>query len=846
MKSFVKVLFIGLLFIMFYCKSDAQELTPETKAQLIYNLANADSVTSKNYSWYAARAIKEYKIVEAIPALVDNLWKQKPYVQLEFLETLQVLGYNQTHGLTLAFIDSVDDYEFINPQFDRLLLKAQANLILFKQGDYSKRNYLFEMIDKFNSSVELLSTVALPFIIKNVSQDEEKAKSELIRIANYSPSHLYRYFAIMELYEIYGIEILPLVKQIFLVESQSSSRAVILENILSKINNSQMNDFLKNQALVDTSNYIKNNILEILLNKYGSPVDYQFVSENLRNLPTIYNNVLKHYVKGFKPFIKNDSKSLRSLIDSLYSYGNQCASFNWLGDHNFSFQLQSTLSEAQQKLASNDSLGTAVKIKQYQSLINQAYKDSAAGRFVTADGYKFLYYYPQYILERLPKLPIVKLENSSGSKLQGGSLQYYEGAWKDAVDNGDGTFSVNTQQKTVSLRMTYAYGSQTKSNVTVGTDTVVFQTVNTQVRLQNSQGIALDTGRVQYYAGAWREFGTTSNGIAAKELLPNNYSFRMSYAYASNDKQQIIGNDPNVIFKTVNANVQLQNSLGNLIDQGTVQYYAGAWRDFGTTSNGAVTKELLPNNYSFRMSYAYASNDKQQNIGNDPNVIFKTVNANVQLQNSLGNPIDQGTVQYYSGAWRDFGSTSNGVAAKELLPNNYSFRMSYAYATNDKQQNIGSDPNVIFKTVKANVQLQNSFGNPIDVGTVQYYAGAWREFGTTLNGLATKELLPNNYSFRMTHDYISKDISQNIGTNNIVKFSTVLCTIRVKDAQNNLLNNAIVSYYAGAWRQIGSTVNGEITKELLPANLSFRANYYSVQKDKTQDISTNGIIEFTF
>jgi|GEM_PF-1863930 len=480
-------------------------------------------------------------------------------------------------------------------------------------------------------------------------------------------------------------------------------------------------------------------------------------------------------------------------------------------------------------------------------------------KFPEANGILFFDSYPDYIFPLGSPKPInvdslvkslsgikTKLVNSTGSKLTGGSLQYYEGAWKDAVNNNDGTFTVPTTLKTISLRMTYAYGTQTKNNVTVSADTVVFQTVNTKVQLQSSQGTPLDTGKVQYYAGAWRDFGSTANGTTSKELLPGSYSFRMTYGSASNDKTQDIGVNANVIFQTVNANVKLQNSSGNPIDQGTVQYYSGAWRDLGTTSNGIASKELLPNNYSFRMTYAYASNDKQQNIGTDPNVIFKTVNANVQLQNSSGNLMDQGIVQYYSGAWRDLGTTSNGIASKELLPNNYSFRMTYAYASNDKQQNVGTDPNVIFKTVNTQAQLQNSQGAPLDTGKVQYYSGAWRDFGTTSNGITSKELLPNTYSFRMTHAFISKDVSQNTAANNIVKFSTVLATIRVRDAQNNPVNNASASYYSGAWRQIGLTTNGTVTKELLPANLTFRVNYNSIQKDKTQDTSVNNIIEFIY
>jgi hypothetical protein len=224
---------------------------------------------------------------------------------------------------------------------------------------------------------------------------------------------------------------------------------------------------------------------------------------------------------------------------------------------------------------------------------------------------------------------------------------------------------------------------------------------------------------------------------------------------------------------------------------------------------------------------------------------FQTVNAAVQLKNSLGNLIDQGTVQYYSGAWRSFGTTSNGVAYKELLPINYSFRMTYEFGSIDKQQNLSSDPTVIFQTVNAAVQLKNSSGNLIDQGTVQYYAGAWRTFGTTLNGVAYRELLPVNYSFRMTLEYVSNDKQQNLNTNPVVDFNTVLCSVKVsKTSTNEPINNAAVKYYSGAWRNLGTTnSDGIATKELLPKNISFRATSGNVSLDKQQDISVNSLVE---
>jgi hypothetical protein len=454
-----------------------------------------------------------------------------------------------------------------------------------------------------------------------------------------------------------------------------------------------------------------------------------------------------------------------------------------VGNSAFYTILSDSLNQFDQSLAAKDSIAARSTLQNFLNQITQAPRDSAGTNFVTSDAFNILQSDVNTFLQQLPPGFTVKLTNSTGANLTGGSLQYYEsasGGWKDATNNNDGTFSITTQSKTLSLRMTYAYGSQQKDNVTVGNDTVVFQTVNTQVKLEDSHGNPLDTGSVQYYAGAWRAFGTTVNGAASFELLPNNYSFRMTYGYGSNDKQQDIGSNPIVVFSTVNATIQLKNSQGNLMDQGTAQYYAGAWRTFGSPNGGA-------------------------------------------------------------------GTTVNGIVTKELLPNSYSFRMTYAYASNDKQQDIGTNPVVVFQTVNTEVKLQDSHNNPLDTGSVQYYAGAWRTFGITSGGVASLELLPNSYSFRMTYAFVSSDKTQDIGANNIVQYSTVLATVQVTDQQNNPVNGATVTYYSGAWRNFGATaVNGQATLELLPVSLQFRATLSSKQQNVTQDISTNPLVKIQF
>ncbi|MDX9713769.1 MAG: IPT/TIG domain-containing protein [Ignavibacteriaceae bacterium] len=214
---------------------------------------------------------------------------------------------------------------------------------------------------------------------------------------------------------------------------------------------------------------------------------------------------------------------------------------------------------------------------------------------------------------------VVSLKNSLGNQIPASNVMYYEsaaGGWKDAVNNGDGTFTVITTKPTVSIRMFYEYANQTVHNVPAQNNTYTFQTVNASVQLKNSSGNLIDQGTVQYYAGAWRSFGTTVNGVANKELLPINYSFRMIYEYVPLDKQQDISTNSTVTFSTVLCTVKVTKANGQPLSGASTKYYSGAWRDIGlTNANGEATKELLPKSLNFRAASGNVSKDKQQDIG---------------------------------------------------------------------------------------------------------------------------------------------------------------------------------------------------------------------------------------
>ena len=436
---------------------------------------------------------------------------------------------------------------------------------------------------------------------------------------------------------------------------------------------------------------------DLSMRGYLSPRWINFIMDWL-NVET-YNVALFHIhssLEDFQPAKPDSFIQIGDMIDSLVILADTVKSYAWLGDIQFKNELQSILQSAKTNLQNGDSLACRVKIKEFQDSVDFVYKDSlnTDPRFVTIEGWKFLYWNAQYILDRLPEPQtnpnlLVKLKNSLGNQIPASNVMYYEGSWKDAINNGDGTFTVITTKPTVSIRMFYEYANQTVNNVPAQNNTYTFTTVNAAVQLKNSSGNLIDEGTVQYYAGVWRTFGTTVNGVTYKELLPVNYSFRMTYEGGNQDKQQNLSDNQTVVFQTVNAAVQLKNSSGNLIDEGNVQYYAGAWRSFGTTVNGVAYKELLPVNYSFRMTYEYVSIDKQQNLSENPVVDFNTVLCTIKVTNANNQPLEGANTKYYSIAWRDIGLTNSSVEITiELLPKNLSFRATYNNVSRDKQQDI--------------------------------------------------------------------------------------------------------------------------------------------------------------
>ena len=113
------------------------------------------------------------------------------------------------------------------------------------------------------------------------------------------------------------------------------------------------------------------------------------------------------FLLAFVPVPPDSAKPTLDLLDNLNNYVDSVSNYTWLGDLLFKIELQSTLQSAKTSLQSGDSLACRADVKTFQDSVDFVYKDSLNldPRFVTLEGWKFLYWNAQYILDRLPEAP---------------------------------------------------------------------------------------------------------------------------------------------------------------------------------------------------------------------------------------------------------------------------------------------------------------------------------------------------------------------------------------------------------------------------------------------------------
>jgi hypothetical protein len=193
-----------------------------------------------------------------------------------------------------------------------------------------------------------------------------------------------------------------------------------------------VNNFLKQRLSLESSSIVRHDIQRLLLSEYNTPNDYQFVKEfsESETDTTIATRVVKIYMNHFFVRKPDSTVSISVLFDTLTSYTNQSYDFEWLKDETYKTELLSKITNAKNYLNSEDSTNCAIEIKIFQNRVNEVYSDSSGSypKYVNNEGYKFLYYYSQYILDRLPtqfpKNDITAKLKTKVLKKSNGNLKY--------------------------------------------------------------------------------------------------------------------------------------------------------------------------------------------------------------------------------------------------------------------------------------------------------------------------------------------------------------------------------------------------------------------------------------
>jgi len=450
----------------------------------------------------------------------------------------------------------------------------------------------------------------------------------------------------------------------------------------------------------------------------------------------------------------------------------------------------------------------------------------------------------------------------------------YGGSWGTTVTgttDGSGNLTVNIPTGYTKIRVALNQGSVEVA--ATGSHTYTLTAYALTIRAVEHTGlVGLVGARVDQGGGFWQFQGNTdASGNVVVYVFPGSYKFQVSYNGTSMTKTFAVAGTHTETFATALATVTLKkNCSGTLINGGVVQYANGSWLNFGTTgANGAgtVTKELFPGTYKVVLTYNGFSNT----IIHDLTTMFefKTVAltifgvTNAKYANGSWYTFTLPTMDLLPGTYRFVldGVTQNivvnganctqlcgflrlldqagkGVAGGKATPAyGGSWGTTYTGSTDangrllvtDTQQptkismTIGQGSqeqtwaqlqasNWTWYTVTATIRLIDHNGVGIAGGVVDQGGGYW-DYGigtTDASGNVTLQRFAGSYKFKMTVNFTSQEIIQNIATPVVFQTGSVHSD-----------SGTCTQYAAGSWRPFVQNM------QLLPRNYNFRFTGFS-------------------
>lgn len=169
----------------------------------------------------------------------------------------------------------------------------------------------------------------------------------------------------------------------------------------------------------------------------------------------------------------------------------------------------------------------------------------------------------------------------------------------------------------------------------------------------------------------------------------------------------------------VSVDIQLRNSGGGTLSDGntaTLTYYDGGWQTATNDGTGTFTISTTTASITYKMKYNNGIQQKVELSSVSP-VVFNTVTTTPSLKDSDGIALVGGTVKHYQNGWS---SSYSANTTTELLPGNYTFKMTYNNGIEQisGESISGSSDEAAFVTVTTTPSLKDSDGVPLVGGTV--------------------------------------------------------------------------------------------------------------------------------
>lgn len=463
----------------------AQELSQEEKQRIIDSLDSNNN--RENYN--ALLLVEHYNITEAIPKLESKA--QNGDCTGIYLRLLQELGSGNVQNLAQVSIDSSESCS------DPIETRYSCSKILIELGDYSTSQFV---IDYYNAKASkfFFDPTLLPKILDNRPDLEPQVKPILFDYSeNFLGDPFFRHLANAIISDKYPIEAQPIMANSLRNEPVDATRILSLW-LLFEINHPQIQEIMRERIFEEPVASYRFVIVDSLLNEFSTPQNYSFIKNYLI---TEYDEVTKTLIDTkLETFIPNEPDSSRTvleLLNNLIFFNDTVYSYTWLGDLTFLNELKTFLNTAKTNLQNGDLIACAVKVKSFQDNVDFVYKDSlnADPRFVTIEGWKFLYWNAQYILDRLPEIPIIlppdievinpamSLVNPgaftmevNGSGFISSSVVYFNGNARATTFVSDSTLNAQILSTDVSVAGNFPVWVSDNS---LNSDTLVYKVVST-------------------------------------------------------------------------------------------------------------------------------------------------------------------------------------------------------------------------------------------------------------------------------------------------------------------------------------------------------------------------------